>query len=380
MPYNYRPLNADPNAAGPRDQANDQAEDQTGALSSAQPSTQTSTESGAQASNQASNQAINHLILILTTRCQLRCLYCYNGAEPPLDMDREVLTRGIALAAKSQGPLRVQLTGGEPTLVPELIEAAALEVKKLDRPYRLSLQTNATSLDAALVKLLKKHSFEVGVSLDGPPDINEAQRGGAREVIRGLTALDQGGLPYTVTTVVTSLNCQELYKVPLILAQRKAALGLGLDLLVHKGRAGAVSPEFNSLYQGVKELGKTLDFINAQRVRPLRLREEEFLRKARSGRKGGFCAACSGQSLAVAPNGYLYPCGQTAFDPKFLLGQIASPGKLVSPLAQMSLTGSHCHTCALKGACPGECPSRLSYNQLTDPPLACAIYQALASR
>ncbi|MDR2422201.1 MAG: radical SAM protein, partial [Deltaproteobacteria bacterium] len=279
---------------------------------------------------------IDYLILILTTRCNLKCSYCYNGDLAPQDMGLKTLVRGLALAAAGEGPLRIQLTGGEPTLLPELIEAAAQEAAKLRRPYRLSLQTNATLLDRQLAKTLKKLNVEVGVSLDGPPALNEAMRGESKMAFRGFSALESEAWPFTATTVVAGPNAKELYQVPLVLAQYNAALGLGLDLLVQKGR-GAEGPgsaqgqgpakglDAESLAAGLVKLKQTLAFINVRRKKPLILREEEFLRRARRRDDGqGFCAACRGSSLAVAPDGRVYPCGQSAFLDDFCLGTVFS--------------------------------------------------------
>ncbi|MDR0549552.1 MAG: radical SAM protein [Deltaproteobacteria bacterium] len=323
---------------------------------------------------------ISFLVLVLTTRCNLKCGYCYNGDLPPQDMDPLVLTAAFEVAAKGQGPLKVQMTGGEPTLVPELIVAVAEKALKLARPYRLSLQTNATLLDRSLVKTLKKLNVAVGVSLDGPPAVNEALRGQTRAVLAGLSALDEELWPFTTTSVVSAANCQALDQLPLLLGSRPAAVGLGLDLLVAKGRGLALkAPDPQSLANGVGQLGAALDFINARRRTPLRLREERFLAQAALGPKA-FCAACEGESLAVTPTGQVYPCGQTAFNEDLALGSIFKGPIKAKPLVGLSLSGPNCQACFLKGRCPGECPSRLYLNQGLEPFLACAMYQALARR
>jgi uncharacterized protein len=321
---------------------------------------------------------INFLVLILTTRCDLKCAYCYNGDQPPLDMDRRVLAQSLALAASGEGPLRLQLTGGEPTLVPELIEAVAQEAEKLRRPYRLCLQTNATLLDRPYVKTLKKLKVEVGVSLDGPPELNDELRGRSRAVFMGLSALEREAWPFAATTVVSQANCGELDKLPLILAQYATAKGLGLDLLIQKGRGEAKAPTKEELFAGVAKLRKSLEFINARRPSPLALREAELIKRAKSQKSEGFCEACHGRTLAVAPDGRAYACGQTAFNDDFRLGEVFSLKLRPSPLIGESLTGPHCEGCFLKGSCPGECPSRLYFNRLANPDLACSLYRALA--
>ena len=73
-------------------------------------------------SSPASTGQINYLILALTTRCNLRCRYCYHGNPAArLDMDPSILERALMRAATGNRPLHIQLTGGAPCLGPELI-------------------------------------------------------------------------------------------------------------------------------------------------------------------------------------------------------------------------------------------------------------------
>jgi uncharacterized protein len=321
---------------------------------------------------------LNYLILILTTRCNLKCAYCYNGDRDPIDMDQAVLSEALSLVSQGAAPVRVQLTGGEPALVPELIERTVKQAKSLTRPYKISLQTNATLLDRPLVKFFKNNNIEIGISLDGPPDINDRLRGRSRELVRGLSFLEEAGWPFTVTTVVTQDNCQELYKVPLILAQYSAARGMGLDLLIRKGRQKAELPSKGSLTQAIAKLKNTLKLINARRRMPLVLREEEQVIRALRGQTGPFCQVCLGRSAAVTPDGDVYPCGQTAFSRQFYLGRVFERDLKPANLSGHALTGVHCGGCFLNGRCPGECPSRMFFNQDSDKLLVCHIYRTLA--
>ena len=93
----------------------------------------------------ASAGQINYLILALTTRCNLRCRYCYHGdPETRLDMAPSILQRAVMRAATGSGPLHIQLTGGEPCLVPELIETACRLAQQLQRPLTMGIQVNGT--------------------------------------------------------------------------------------------------------------------------------------------------------------------------------------------------------------------------------------------
>ncbi|MDR2450435.1 MAG: radical SAM protein [Candidatus Accumulibacter sp.] len=319
---------------------------------------------------------VRYLILILTTRCNLSCRYCYNGNETGADMTPEILGRAFALASDGSEPLHVQFTGGEPTLRPDLLAQAAEEARRLSRPVTLAVQTNGTLLTPELLALCQTQGIEVGMSLDGPPAINELTRGGSRESFEGLRLLETRGVDFNVTAVLSRANVGFIADLPLVLAGFAHARGFGLDLLVKKGRAQVEPVQVGDLAPNIRKLDERLVLINRQRTRPLVWREKELLRDRMAGHQGDFCHACRGESLAVRPDGWTYPCGQTSDSPEFLFGT-QTPNATASSLIRLKLTGPHCRQCALHGRCPGECPSRLHYNRGEEAFLICELYRAL---
>ncbi len=323
------------------------------------------------------------LILVLTTRCNLSCRYCYMTASTSgSDMSADVLEKALNMILPGQ-PCHVQLTGGEPTLVPELIEKTAWLLRTRHTESSLAIQTNATLLTPDLLDLFKKCRIQVGVSLDGPPDIQQILRGKADRTYRGLQLLENLEVPFRVTTVVSQINVVHLPKLALLLSGFRQARGLGLDLLVGKGRAASINgpspahPE--ALSQAVAAMFNALVFINKQRERPLQLREMEMLlRKGGAGRVASFCHACRGECVAVNPDGRIFPCGQTLGDEKFAAGDVWNPDPAkLHVLSGRLLTNADCRDCELGGACPGECPSRLHYNTPDGASLVCTLYKTL---
>lgn len=255
---------------------------------------------------------IRYLILALTTHCNLQCSYCYNGDLYCVeDMSETVMLRAVSLVAGGGQPFHLQLTGGEPTLVPALIERAAVLAHETGRCGSIGIQTNATCLTPDLLDIFRTYQIEVGVSLDGPPSIHQQQRGMAAETLRGLHLLETAGIPFRVTTVVTQAN---------------AAV---LDGLV--------------------------------------------LTKA-----SAFCHVCQAESMAVQPDGGIFPCGQTMGDAQYAAGTVWAPhlDKLKS-LNNHRPQDAPCSSCSLESTCSGDCPSRLHYNRHENSVLACDLYQSL---
>jgi uncharacterized protein len=327
---------------------------------------------------------VRYLILALTTRCNLCCRYCYNGPEKtPADMPESVLYQACRLAADSGLPFHLQLTGGEPTLVPALIEKAARSARESGLCRTIGIQTNGSCLSPEMLKLFKIYDMQVGVSLDGGPDVHQAQRGKAAETLRGLQMLESAGIPFRVTTVVTRHNTAFLDRLVLTLAGFSCARGIGLDLLVAKGRAAAMAaadfPDSRSLADGSKAMAATLAAVNARRPRPIRLREKDLLMRAE--KKPAFCHACRGESLAVHPDGRLFPCGQTLADDSFAAGTVwhPEPGAL-QRLGMSRPEQADCERCEIRDRCPGDCPGRLHYNRGECQALVCSLYRALWER
>jgi len=286
---------------------------------------------------------IRYLILWLTTRCNLNCRYCYRGIEESeVSLDFEIARKALDMAAGSG--------------------------KSFQR----------------LISLCQRYNISIGVSLDGPFDIQEKLRGRAKDTFVGLKRLEGSNLDFRVTTVVTDINVMELWRMALLLADFQSAKGIGLDLLVSKGKARDASikpPSVDSLIAGLTELMNALKFINKRRVPPLQLREQELLKAivVKRNRDHVYCHACKGESLAVHPDGSLYPCGQTIGDPNFFLGTIDHPDWVrLKALSSYRLEGLDCVNCPIREYCPGDCPSRQYYNNREDRSLVCVMYQTIS--
>ena len=113
--------------------------------------------------------ALRLLVLRITERCNLACRYCYAAGSgcKKQDMDFDTASKAVELACPKGASLRIQITGGEPLLNLDLAEELKDFGKKTGRRLSLSLQTNATLIDAAIARRIKALGCAVGVSIDG---------------------------------------------------------------------------------------------------------------------------------------------------------------------------------------------------------------------
>jgi radical SAM protein with 4Fe4S-binding SPASM domain len=118
--------------------------------------------------------------LQLTERCNLACHYCYVRRRPdpdPLDCTPAFCERFIDFACReADGPVKITFFGGEPLLRPDLIRRMVAYARTLPRTIAFHLITNGTLLDDALGDFIAAHGIGLEVSLDGPPEIHDAQR------------------------------------------------------------------------------------------------------------------------------------------------------------------------------------------------------------
>lgn len=338
--------------------------------------------------------SVRSLILWPTAACNLDCRYCYRRDPRGGRMSPQIADAAVDLAERSataRTPVQVQLAGGEPTLVPDLVAHVAARVAASPRPMYLALQTNGTRLEAGLAEVFRRFHVQVGVSLDGPPDVHDQLRGRAQDTLTGLDLLAAAQVPVRVTAVLTAVNAHRLGDLAVMLAAYPNVVGLALDPLVPLGAAAGrpeLAPQASAVRDGATELYHRLKAINRLRGTPLAWRELDLIRRARARARArsacgqsAFCHAACGQSLAITPDGRAYPCSQSAGDPASAAGTVAQldTAALRSRYAGVRLTGS-CHDCAARDACPGDCPSRVAATAAAGwsaDSVVCALYDTL---
>jgi uncharacterized protein len=152
------------------------------------------------------------LVLEVAQTCNLSCSYCYAGGGAyggaPRRMRPELARRAARHLVDASGD-RPQVTlvlfGGEPLLNLAAVEAAVTEAEAAAREAGkrlvVSLTTNGTRFTPRVLDFLSAHRIGVSVSIDGPPDVHDANRRYARrngggtyaDVVAGLKLLRAHG-------------------------------------------------------------------------------------------------------------------------------------------------------------------------------------------
>lgn len=166
--------------------------------------------------------SVQTLGLSVTHRCNLNCSYCSADAGPTRSQDMTVET---AIDAVTQWlghtrHRRVQLVvgGGEPlcwglSRLSTLFGKARESALTRDITLGLGLQTNATLVDEAAIEMLTTHRVEVGLSLDGPPHVNDLHRQGGALALAAIQRLMQSNVAVSVITCLTREVADELSNI-----------------------------------------------------------------------------------------------------------------------------------------------------------------------
>ena len=253
----------------------------------------------------------------VTDRCDFACTYCRPSrsegyAEKRLGLaEWRVLADGLIAA----GIRRVRLTGGEPLLVPHVVEVVRYFAEKgIDD---LALTTNASRLAELAMPLKAAGLMRVNVSIDSldPVRFREITRGGRlADVLRGIeAALDAGLEPLKLNCVVLrGVNDDELESITRFAWERRMVprflevmpIAEGAKLAVrHLVTAVEMRARLAGLLAdaepGVKPDRGPAKYVAARHDPSL---EVGFI----SGTSDTFCGTCD--RLRVSSSGVLRPC------------------------------------------------------------------------
>ena len=111
------------------------------------------------------------------TACNLKCTYCYENPQRDAKNISALYDVDKMLAALDKTDARsFTLFGGEPLLVP-LVDLERFFAHGLRKYGHNNIQTNGSLITADHLDLFRKYNVYVGISVDGPGDLNGARLG-----------------------------------------------------------------------------------------------------------------------------------------------------------------------------------------------------------
>lgn len=255
--------------------------------------------------------SLDLLVLQGSAFCNIACRYCYvRGRDDATRMSDSVLdaiARNVLASRLAPDTLAVAWHAGEPLALPvDWLDAACARLEagaRAGQRLRFGVQTNAMPVDDAWIELFRRRDFSVGVSIDGPRDLHDANRVDRRgtgtfdRTMAGIARLREAGLPFDVIAVLSDASLDEADRLFDFFAGLGAkSIGFNIEEIegphVHSSldRAG-VDARYRQFLQ---------HFLirHAEAGEPFRLRALEQVRSA-AGKAGAGCGNTPNRPLSI---------------------------------------------------------------------------------
>jgi uncharacterized protein len=314
--------------------------------------------------------------------CNLRCAYCFYLPKaalypetPTHRMSEAVLERMIAsYMGEGRQPFSFGWQGGEPTLMgAEFFR----RVTELQNGYGVrgasvsnGLQTNATLITDELAAHLAEYNFLVGVSLDGPATIHDANRltvdgrGSHAAVWRGIETLRRHRVEFNVLVLVNAANVGQPAEVYRYLRDHDVLFHQYIECVEFDAQGRLQPYAVTGEQWGDFLCGLFDEWVKADTRRvSVRLFDSIVTLMVE-----GFANVCHmgtdcRQYLLVEHNGDVYPC-DFFVQPDLKLGNVAThtwAAMLASPAyeafgARKAGWNAACRDCEFVRYCAGDCP------------------------
>lgn len=168
------------------------------------------------------------LIISLTNKCNLRCLYCYSDtgiddSTMPWETAKQAITC-ITQKAIEQGEKQVNITfhgGGEAFMEYSLMKKCVEFAKTIGLANNLDLSfsvvTNATLINWEKALWMKNSGFNgLTISLDGVNEVNDHQRmdkygrGSFSRIMEGINYLNDAKIDFSIRSTVTNYGVDKM--------------------------------------------------------------------------------------------------------------------------------------------------------------------------
>jgi len=292
--------------------------------------------------------SLRYLLLNITDKCNLACRHCYLGKSGTKDIEADMFGKTV-LQFEEMGGLKLMVSGGEPLLHHRFWEL--MEILS-SFELRVVLLSNGTLIDKETAKKLSGYVHEVQVSIDGIVSHDLLRgKGSYDKAMRGISNLQDAGIPVSIATMVHRYNAEEFEKMQELFSRLKV-ISWSVDVPCVTGA-----------------LLENRDYI-------LNIKEAALLLKYGSGAGGHESSGdytCGSHLCAVSPDGTVSKCGFFEDEPVGEVSDLRSAWEVLCKKYLWTLDSLECRDCAVIRDCRGGCRFRAKqYKGILAPdPLLC---------
>lgn len=280
------------------------------------------------------------LITKVTRKCNLRCGYCneWEATKEVMSFQTVAALTKRALAHPQARAVTFIWHGGEPLVRGRKFYEQAMELQQLcARPgqqVKNAIQTNGTLVNEAWARFFASHGWDVGLSLDGPQELHDAQRpriggqGSHASAMRAIALFRTYGVRFGVLVVATdatlSIGADRMFDF----LTRNGVRSFAFLHLRPKSRPdGRYDPkaDYVSLDRFNQFQRRIFDRWYANDDPRLSIREFESIVATLCGGHAATCTLagdCIGRHFGINVNGDVYHCDRYVTDADYRLGNV----------------------------------------------------------
>ena len=331
-----------------------------------------------------------HFTIWVTSACNLRCKYCYEGIEKEnqflsVENSDEILSFIGEICRKSNcKQCRISFHGGEPSLNVPAIKyiISSFEQKSGVECCQYEMTTNGYQLSEDTIQFFAENIHDLTVSIDGTQRshnsnrLNASGNGSFQEVFRNaekiLKLRNQLGRKLRVRMTLNADNYQYLYESVVFLIEHGfKEIVPGVDY----GEKRWTESHFDEIYKQYQQIRAYLE-EHAPDAYVSSMSREEISKKS-------FCDGCR-SSFHLSPDGKIYPCIYVVNDPVYCMGDVRTgldKEKLYSFDKINAEPVPECADCGFYDYCPTKrCKyinQKLTGDYLKPSPIVCASERLL---
>lgn len=320
------------------------------------------------------------LIKPMSAACNLSCTYCfYNdvAANRTTAIYKKMSTDTLTTIVNSfiqacDHSVSFMFQGGEPTLIGHefykhynKLVAQTKVLKAQNFIVNSFIQTNGINFTQALLDELKKGNFLVGVSLDGPKFIHDANRiyknhqGSFDAVMQGINQLQNMKIDFNILSVVTLSSLAFVKQIVDFFVENKCYYLQFIAAIdpFDKSRNFITDEAFAQFNLELFDIW--FNYYTQGLMLSIRFIDDLFSNLI-TGRSNScdLSGTCTNQNV-IESNGDIYPCDFYVLD-KYKLGNIHQgifnlDHKILTEFTQKPKLNQACHTCSLFKVCKGGC-------------------------
>lgn len=325
------------------------------------------------------SKKISIMYLNVSTYCNLACKYCFIDNNPLSTHDRRIMSFETAKNALDKfkeeitknnelNIAQIILYGGEPLTNTEHFSKIVRYAREIMPNIKITLITNGTLLNKEIIEFLNNQNIIIGLSIDGPKDINDksrvykSQEGSVFDDASskiGLLNLNNSkyGLSSTVTRdlINNSQDVIECFKSLMV-------HDVFFNLFHYSNKVDKTEWEdfYNAMSDFILDMNDKLKLIN---INEGRIRDQLNL-LSKDIFKFQSCGAVGLNQITIQPNGDVCICQGDSRTSKYVIGNInvdeicdmLKSNKLQEWISYYTVCREKCRYCEALFVCGGGCP------------------------